>query len=70
MPVQSNPHLKQQGLFDHMGRLLRGFPAALLPMAVKLRHARSRFFRKNSRFAGRSASRRMKYGYQASPNGT
>jgi len=32
-------------------------------------HRRTRFFRKNPRFAGRSASRRMRYGYQSGPNG-
>ncbi len=30
---------------------------------------RTRFFRKNPRFAGRSARRRMRYGYQSGPNG-
>ena len=33
------------------------------------RHRRTRFFRKNPRLAGRSASRRMRYGYQSGPNG-
>jgi hypothetical protein len=32
-------------------------------------HRRTRFFRKNPRFAGRSARRRMRYGYQSGPNG-
>ena len=32
-------------------------------------HRRTRFCRKNPRFAGRSASRRMRYGYQSGPNG-
>src|SRR5262249_32129423 len=32
-------------------------------------HLRTRFLRKNPRFAGRSASRRMRYGYQSGPNG-
>ena len=32
-------------------------------------HRRTRFLRKNPTFAGRSASRRMRYGYQSGPNG-
>src|SRR4029450_2854343 len=32
-------------------------------------HRRMRFFRKNPRFAGRSARRRIRYGYQSGPNG-
>ena len=32
-------------------------------------HRRTRFLRKNPRFAGRSARRRMRYGYQSGPNG-
>ena len=32
-------------------------------------HFRTRFFRKNPRFAGRSARRRMRYGYQSGPKG-
>ena len=32
-------------------------------------HRRRRFFRKNPTFAGRSARRRMRYGYQSGPKG-
>ena len=35
----------------------------------EIAHRRTRFFRKKPTFAGRSASRRMKYGYQSGPNG-
>ena len=39
------------------------------PPRERRRHRRTRLRRKNSRFAGRSASRRMRYGYQSGPYG-
>jgi len=38
-------------------------------LGLRNSYLRPRFFRRKTRFAGRSASLRMKYGYQASPNG-
>ena len=38
-------------------------------LAREVGHPRTRFLRKKRRFAGRSARRRIRYGYQSGPNG-
>ena len=38
-------------------------------LAREVGHPRTRFRRKKRRFAGRSARRRIRYGYQSGPNG-
>jgi hypothetical protein len=47
-----------------------GTPRSNNPDPGHLNHLRSMFFAMKKTLAGRSASRRMKYGYHSCPNGT